>query len=79
LGLLRGVRAHARARAARFCRAEAARRSRNYIRTCTAVEVRWLCEVAPHYYDLQNFPKCEAKVELERCYRQMLNERRAAA
>jgi pre-mRNA-splicing factor ATP-dependent RNA helicase DHX15/PRP43 len=43
------------------------------------VEVRWLCEVAPHYYDLQNFPKCEAKVELERCYRQMLNERRAAA
>eukprot|EP00629_Pelagomonadales_sp_RCC1024_P008279 CAMPEP_0119260552 /NCGR_PEP_ID=MMETSP1329-20130426/879_1 /TAXON_ID=114041 /ORGANISM="Genus nov. species nov., Strain RCC1024" /LENGTH=708 /DNA_ID=CAMNT_0007259977 /DNA_START=170 /DNA_END=2293 /DNA_ORIENTATION=- len=52
--------------------------SRNYIRTCTAVEVRWLCEVAPHYYDLQNFPKCEAKVELERCYRQMLNERRAA-
>ena len=51
--------------------------SRNYIRTCTAVEARWLCEIAPHYYDLANFPKCEAKVELERTYRVILNERRA--
>ena len=51
--------------------------SRNYIRTCTAVEARWLCEIAPHYYDLANFPKCEAKAELERTYRTMLSERRA--
>jgi len=52
--------------------------SRNYIRTCTAVEVDWLCQIAPHYYDLQNFPKCEAKVELERAYRKILNERQRA-
>ena len=24
----------------------------------------WLLEIAPHYYDLSNFPKCEAKREL---------------
>jgi hypothetical protein len=24
-----------------------------------------LLEIAPHYYDLSNFPKCEAKYELE--------------
>jgi len=53
--------------------------SRNYIRTCTAVECRWLCEIAPHYYDLANFPKCEAKAELERTYRVILNERKTAA
>ena len=51
--------------------------SRNYIRTCTAVDVRWLCEIAPHYYDLANFPKCEAKAELERTYRTILAEKRA--
>jgi pre-mRNA-splicing factor ATP-dependent RNA helicase DHX15/PRP43 len=50
--------------------------SRNFIRTCTAVDVRWLCEIAPHYYDLQNFPKGEAKVALERCYRQLMHERK---
>ena len=49
--------------------------SRNFVRTCTAVECRWLCEIAPHYYDLQNFPKGEAKVALERCYRQIAAER----
>ena len=49
--------------------------SRNFVRTCTAVECRWLCEIAPHYYDLQNFPKGEAKVALERCYRQIMAER----
>jgi len=38
--------------------------SKNFIRTCTAVEAEWLLEIAPHYYDLSNFPKCEAKREL---------------
>ena len=28
----------------------------------------WLVEVAPHYYDLTNFPECEAKRVLERIY-----------
>lgn len=38
--------------------------SKNYIRTVTAVEPSWLLEIAPHYYDLSNFPDCEAKREL---------------
>jgi len=40
--------------------------SKNYIRTVTEVRPEWLMEVAPHYYDLQNFPQCEAKRVLER-------------
>ena len=32
------------------------------IGTVTAVDLRWLCEIAPHYYDLDNFPKGEARV-----------------
>ena len=28
----------------------------------------WLVELAPHYYDLKNFPACEAKRVLERIY-----------
>ena len=44
--------------------------SRNFVRTCTAVECRWLCEIAPHCR-LKGFPKGEAKVALEGGYRQM--------
>jgi len=40
--------------------------SKNYIRTVTEVRGEWLMEMAPHYYDLQNFPQCEAKRVLER-------------
>ena len=42
--------------------------SRNYIRTCTAIEPEWLLEMAPHYYDLADsqFGACEARSELER-------------
>ncbi|KAL6078692.1 RNA helicase [Balamuthia mandrillaris] len=40
--------------------------SKNYIRTVTEVRGEWLLEVAPHYYDLSNFPECEAKRKLER-------------
>jgi pre-mRNA-splicing factor ATP-dependent RNA helicase DHX15/PRP43 len=40
--------------------------SRNYIRTCIDVKPEWLVDIAPQYYDMTNFPKCEAKRELER-------------
>ena len=43
--------------------------SKNFIRTVTSVRVEWLCEIAPHYYDLANFPQCEAKSDLESAYR----------
>ena len=49
--------------------------SRNYIRTVTTIEPRWLCEIAPHYFDLDNFPKGEAKSDLERSYKTILAER----
>jgi len=26
-------------------------------------------EIAPHYFDLENFPECEAKHDLEAVYR----------
>lgn len=42
--------------------------SKNYIRMCTDVKGEWLVELAPHYYDLKNFPNCEAKRVLERIY-----------
>ena len=42
--------------------------SKNYIRMCTDVKGEWLVELAPHYYDLKNFPSCEAKRTLERIY-----------
>lgn len=40
--------------------------SKNYIRTCIDVEGRWLIDIAPHYYDMLNFPPGEAKNALER-------------
>ena len=43
--------------------------SKNYVRTVTAVRVDWLVDLAPHYYDVTNFPECEAKSELESAYR----------
>eukprot|EP01018_Ginkgo_biloba_P026131 Gb_22388 [translate_table: standard] len=42
--------------------------SRNFIRTVTDVRGEWLIDVAPHYYDLSNFPQCEARRVLERLY-----------
>jgi pre-mRNA-splicing factor ATP-dependent RNA helicase DHX15/PRP43 len=42
--------------------------TKNYIRTVTVTNVDWLVELAPHYFDLENFPKCEAKGELEKAY-----------
>lgn len=42
--------------------------TKNYIRICTEAKGEWLIEIAPHYYDLTNFPACEAKRVLERIY-----------
>jgi len=45
--------------------------TQNYIRTVTVSRGEWLAEMAPHYFDLENFPECEAKAELELVYRQL--------
>lgn len=52
--------------------------TKNYIRTVTATNVDWLVELAPHYYDLETFPKCEAKAELEKAYARYAHKRKAA-
>lgn len=49
--------------------------SRNYIRTVTATSVDWLTEMAPHYYELDNWPEGETKAELERAYRRHMQRR----
>jgi len=40
--------------------------SRNFIRTVSEISPEWLLEIAPQYYDLKNFPPCEAKNALYR-------------
>ncbi len=40
--------------------------SKNYTRTVTDIRGEWLLELAPHYFELANFPECEAKRVLER-------------
>ena len=42
--------------------------SRNYVRTLTDVRGEWLVDLAPHYYDLSNFPTGETRRALERLY-----------
>merc|ERR1712176_726230 len=42
--------------------------TKNFIRTVTVTNVDWLVELAPHYFDLENFPECKAKHELESAY-----------
>jgi len=49
--------------------------SKNFIRTVTVTRVEWLVEMAPHYFDLENFPECEAKAELEVAYRRLAHSR----
>lgn len=39
--------------------------TKNYIRTVTVVQPDWLLSMASNYYDLRNFPKCEALKALE--------------
>ncbi len=48
--------------------------SRNFIRTVSVARVDWLVELAPHYFDLETWPEGETKVELEKCYRRILQE-----
>lgn len=50
---------------------------RQYIRTCTSTSGPWLIELAPHYFDLHNFPPGECKNELRSLYRK--RERMLAA
>lgn len=50
--------------------------SRNYIRLNTRIRGEWLVEIAPHYYDLSNFPPGDAKRELESMYRRMAGRQR---
>lgn len=50
--------------------------TKNYIRTVTTTRVEWLVELAPHYYELDNFPECEAKAELELAYRRLAHTSR---
>ncbi|CAN6988483.1 unnamed protein product [Brassica oleracea var. botrytis] len=49
--------------------------TRNFIRTVTDIRGDWLVDVAPHYYDLSNFPNCEAKRVLEKLYKKRERER----
>ena len=49
--------------------------SRNFIRSSTAVRVEWLVELAPHYFELENWPEGETKGELERAYRRLQQEK----
>eukprot|EP00587_Corethron_hystrix_P003093 CAMPEP_0113306130 /NCGR_PEP_ID=MMETSP0010_2-20120614/5503_1 /TAXON_ID=216773 ORGANISM="Corethron hystrix, Strain 308" /NCGR_SAMPLE_ID=MMETSP0010_2 /ASSEMBLY_ACC=CAM_ASM_000155 /LENGTH=686 /DNA_ID=CAMNT_0000160733 /DNA_START=69 /DNA_END=2129 /DNA_ORIENTATION=+ /assembly_acc=CAM_ASM_000155 len=49
--------------------------TKNFIRTVTTTQVDWLIEMAPHYFDLENFPECEAKAEIELAYRRLANAR----
>lgn len=39
--------------------------TKNYIRTVTDVKPEWLVKIASNYYDMNNFPVCEAKRQLE--------------
>ncbi|KAK4594236.1 hypothetical protein RGQ29_018069 [Quercus rubra] len=41
----------------------------NYIRTVTDIRGECIIDIAPHYYDLTNFPLCEAKHVLEKLYK----------
>ncbi|KAF7120576.1 hypothetical protein RHSIM_Rhsim13G0002600 [Rhododendron simsii] len=49
--------------------------SRNFIRTVTDVRGDWLVDIAPHYFDLANFPPCEARRKLEKIYKKRERER----
>jgi pre-mRNA-splicing factor ATP-dependent RNA helicase DHX15/PRP43 len=42
--------------------------SKNFIRTVTEIQGEWLLDLAPHYYDLDNFKQSEVKNALERIW-----------
>ena len=44
--------------------------TKNFIRTVTSVRGEWLIELAPHYFDMSNFPKTgDTHRALEALYR----------
>lgn len=49
--------------------------TKNYIRTCTDIKADWLVKIAPQYYDMRNFPTCEAKRVLERIIERLQKNR----
>ncbi|XP_027041889.1 putative pre-mRNA-splicing factor ATP-dependent RNA helicase PRP1 [Pocillopora damicornis] len=49
--------------------------TKNYIRTCTDIKADWLVKIAPQYYDMRNFPMCEAKRVLERIIERLQKNR----
>jgi len=51
--------------------------NRQYIRTVTAVRGEWLIEIAPHYYDMSNFPEGNTKQQLMILYNRMKSMKRA--
>lgn len=38
--------------------------SRNFVRSVTTVRIEWLIEIAPHYFELENWPEGETKLEV---------------
>lgn len=50
--------------------------TRSFVRTVTVARIEWLLEIAPHYYDLDNWPDGETKGELERAYRRLMQEKK---
>lgn len=42
--------------------------SKNYIRTVSDIKGEWLVDLAPHYFDMSNFPAGEARRALERLF-----------
>ncbi|KAG5543566.1 hypothetical protein RHGRI_016341 [Rhododendron griersonianum] len=48
--------------------------SRNFIRTVTDVHGEWILDIAPRYFNLENFPQCEAKRVLEKLYKKRERE-----
>jgi len=48
--------------------------NKNYIRTVTEIEPEWLFEIAPEYFDLDEFRNSEAKRKLERAQRRVKDE-----
>ena len=53
--------------------------TKNWIRTVTDVRGEWLVEIAPQYYELGQFPVCEARRVLERLWAKQAAKNAAAA
>ncbi|CAL1397954.1 unnamed protein product [Linum trigynum] len=43
--------------------------SRSFIRTTTDIRGEWLLDIAPHFYEMENLPECEAKRVLKTLYK----------